>query len=582
MAKPPPLTTPRRWHPAKQSGVEWIIVPPRKNRTVRGAFAGIVAMVAALGVLLSWLTPVPRLAPIVAQVDNVPKQSAPPEPALEEIKIVNPREAEPELKPSRDSLSGDHEWSQNSLEWNANQGEQIERAETAPPSLPSARPPHLLLAANPRTPELPLSEIRLRPEKLRQTVYLFANNPGETARTVAIESRTGQRNWEGGFTVLLAPHSTHRLNFGQRADAPATELQETNGPFECRLLDVQNNNEVLDELVVPVAIDPPRGAVQPDLRIQGQHFLRPNPQFSLPLEVNNAPDGATLEIAVGHMVEGEFKSDLPPKKYPSAKRQRIIVSPHHSDGGLVFEARLEDWVLPLDTCGLLGNHEVVARLIDAQGAVIAKAVHSLIVDDSPPANARILNAPSAVQRGSTVALRASATAAPSGIKEAQFFVGRPIDAKVPPNVAVVKATQPDPTKQVWEADVLLPQDKKGATEVTVVFTNQVGLSSFATAAIDMTDTEAVKTGTGRIKGTVLLGELRQPGLLVMLRDEGGNDKASTATGPDGSFTFNAVAPGQYTVYCRKPAAQRHGSATAVVVPNKDTIVTVALILRVAK
>ena len=107
MPKFPPIGSPRSWNPAKQSGVDSIIMPPSKNRWLLCFFTGIVALVATVGVLLSWLTPAPQATPNVALlVDKGPKQAVVAEETPEEIKILNPREVEPEVKPPGNSLSG--------------------------------------------------------------------------------------------------------------------------------------------------------------------------------------------------------------------------------------------------------------------------------------------------------------------------------------------------------------------------------------------------------------------------------------------------------------------------------------------
>jgi hypothetical protein len=563
--------------------------------------------------------------------------------------------------------------------------------------------PYLLLSTNSRKPDPVLNEIRLRPGKARQSVYLFARNPSETVRKVTIEIKAGASAFKGGtFTVELPPQSTQRLNLGEPAELPKGDLPDFTGPLQWRVLDPAAKNEVLDEQSIPVFVGSPRDYVRvtnilftppgpkskdnrltatvnvysppggpdipvelvlppdripglvaaasgtfrgtldangdkegstlllegdkimladgedeegivylnvdgydrafifrttfarrgepttpraefrPGLRVRADKYLRANAKFLLPVEVDNAPEGATLEISVGQRVAGDFKANIAAKVFPSPRRERIGFVPQSPDGGLVFEGSLQDWQLPVDTSRLLGKHDILLRLLDRNGKEIAKALQTIVVGDSAPEGAQILNAPKAAKRGSKVILQAKASDLETGIKEAQFFVGKPVDNKVPPGATTFKTVPTDKAGSTWKAEVTLPEDKKGPTEVTVQFTNQVGLSTFATATIDLMDTDPAKTGPGRIKGKVVLGELGQPGLEVSLRGDKGAEIAKTKTRADGTFVFEGVAPGKYTLYCRNNAAQRHGTANAVVEANKDTEVTVSLTLRVTK
>jgi hypothetical protein len=563
--------------------------------------------------------------------------------------------------------------------------------------------PYLLVSSNPKEPDPVLTEIRLRPGKLRQAVYLFARNPAETARKVTIEIKAGDSPIKGGtFSATLPPQSTVRLTLGEPAALPP-ELPLFHGPLQWRVLDAEAANAVLDaqeipvvvmlpreyvkvtdilfvppsagagpddnqltvdlqvrspppgpdipvELVLPpdripglisaktgkfngelsTAVEPapvtlkleaknivlelgesedgviylnvdgyprafiykttflrrgnpttPRGDLKPAVRIRAPMIVAANPKFTIDMEVDNARDGTVLEFAIGQKEAGAFKPYQQPKVLGDAKNRQIRFSPQSQDGGLVFEASVQDWSIPLDTQRLLGKHELRARLLDANGKEISKTFHTLIVDDSQPANAQFLKPPARAKRGTTVTLQATA-ASEVGIKDAQFFLGKPIDKKLPPNVALLPGKAADKGQTVWEVKFPLPEDRKGPTDISVMFTSQAGLTSYATTTIELLDTDPAKTGPGRIKGKVVFAELAQADLDVILRNEKKQEVARAKSSKSGTFVFENVAPGKYTVYCRKVQNQRAGSADAVVEPNQDTEVTVNLTLRVTK
>ena len=296
--------------------------------------------------------------------------------------------------------------------------------------------------------------------------------------------------------------------------------------------------------------------------MRAEHFTRPDPKFALPIEADNAPEGATLEFSVGKLVTGEFRPSLPPRIYPSAKREFIGFSPLSPSGGLVFEGSLQDWVIPLDTSRLLGKHDIRVRMLDKTGKEIARTFHTLIVSDTGPQGVQILGAPKAVKRGTAIVLQVSASDPEVGIKEAQFFMGKPIDNKLPPNIATYSAVPIDKSRTTWEAKVTMPEEKKGPTEITVQVTNNAGLSSFASATINLIDTDPAKTGPGRIKGRVMLGQVPQPELCshaATIRGRGEGPRPIPR--PDGTFLFEEVLPGRYTIYMQDvlsvPRGHRH-------------------------
>ncbi len=153
-------------------------------------------------------------------------------------------------------------------------------------------------------------------------------------------------------------------------------------------------------------------------------------------------------------------------------------------------------------------------------------------------------------------LRARGGDAVAGIKEAAFFVGKPVANKAPETATLVPAVPLDASKTLWGAKLPLPADGKGPTPISVRFINSIGLTSFATITVDLLEVNPALTAKGRIKGTVIEGDRPQAGLEVVLTDDKGVEKARVKTKADGTFEFADLAAGKYRVLALKPANGR--------------------------
>jgi hypothetical protein len=151
--------------------------------------------------------------------------------------------------------------------------------------------------------------------------------------------------------------------------------------------------------------------------------------------------------------------------------------------------------------------------------------------------------------------------------------------KLPPTTPTVAGTLVPGSTTTWTAQLALPADKKGPTDLGVQFINNVGLSTFATATVNLVD--ALPTLPGRIQGTVLESTRPQAGLEVSLRDpkapKTSEDKAKATTGADGMFTFENLPPGAYTVSSSKAITKRKADVPVTVQAGQTAVVTVNLL-----
>lgn len=320
----------------------------------------------------------------------------------------------------------------------------------------------------------------------------------------------------------------------------------------------------------------PKSFFQPEVRFSTKAYELSSSKFSITAEVNNAPENTSLKVTLGRIEAGKFIADVT-ETFATPKNQQIGFA-LDSSGAMVFEARIEDWQVALDTSKIRGTRKIMADLLDEFGKVIAHGEQTLTLDDTPPENVQFVKYPAKAQKGTKVLLRAIGNDPESGIKEAVFFAGTPENDKVPAKIELIQAVPAGKNGAAWEAQFPLPE-KKGVTPITVAMTNKVGLTRFDTVNIELMDTDPATTGPGSIKGKVLFGELSQQNLPVYLYDEKGKPLDETKTKPDGTFLFANLKPGNYILYSLNKGAKRDGSAKVPVKANQTAEVTIKLQLK---
>jgi hypothetical protein len=213
-------------------------------------------------------------------------------------------------------------------------------------------------------------------------------------------------------------------------------------------------------------------------------------------------------------------------------------------------------------------------LIDGDGRIVKTASLPVILDLDTPKLVRFLDPPSQARRGSTVTLRAIGAASESGIKQVNFFVGKPEDGKPPAKVELATARRVAGAASAWVGDLRLPEERKGPTDVSVQFVNGVGLSTFDTISIELLDTDPVPVGG--IAGKVLEGQLPQKDLDVLLGNDKGVVVDRTRSDADGAFAFKGLPKGTYQLYTNKVATGTIGRSIVDVVPGEATQVELKL------
>lgn len=336
-------------------------------------------------------------------------------------------------------------------------------------------------------------------------------------------------------------------------------------------------------------------AKEPAVRMEVAPWNRADASLRLRLEVDHAPSGASLEVAMDRTNNPSNPEYVRAALLPGDRKQRIGFVAPGPEGGLLFENRIEDWSLAVDTRGISGKRTLRARVLDKNRKERSKVDREIVFDDSAPENVRIVKVgdkelparedaapPVAVLRAPLFAVRAEGSDRESGIHDVFFFWGRPVDGKLPPNTQPVRASAAaaEDKPQQWSTLLPVPPDKRGITDLSVQFVNGVGQNAFETVMIEIAEPPPPGTATkgpGKIEGQVIEGRLPQKGLEVFLMDEKGMMvKAKKTTAEGGAFVFEDVSPGTYKVLCVKSASQTKGTVEVVVEAGKTNTIKIEL------
>jgi hypothetical protein len=317
------------------------------------------------------------------------------------------------------------------------------------------------------------------------------------------------------------------------------------------------------------------------IRLYAPAFSRPTAHFPVRVEVDNppGPDDMSVKLGMYQDVAGELEKDIL-VDFPTGYRdEQLRVEAAGEGGAVVFHTLVRDWVREIDASGILGQRVLRAWMRDPAGAEVTvvnsigepvKAVtyveavderlrhyDRVTFDDSEPEGLRLI-APAQAIRGTRLVLKATGSDPESGISRVLFYLARPTDEGKPPaGVEPIKALPPTAANPEWFTSFVVPKDAKSPLDVIVQAINGVGLSSFSTGSIEIADPAAAVAGakTGKIAGIVTWGgRLSQPDVDVVLKDAKdpkAPEKKKTKTKDDGSYLFEDVEPGEYTVSAAK-------------------------------
>jgi hypothetical protein len=335
---------------------------------------------------------------------------------------------------------------------------------------------------------------------------------------------------------------------------------------------------------------PPQGSAvtpqedyQPSIRMQADRFAVPSAQYPVRLEVDNSPGDASVEVSLGQRQGTNWIAEVT-RKFPSPRQKRIGFG-IGLDGGIQMDAIIRDWTAQLDTREIVGPRILRARLLDSLNNEIRVVEQNVVLGSSAPGDVQFVNPPTQAQRGTAITLQALGFDSGTGISQVNFFLGKPVEGKLPPNATAIPGQLVPGSTNIYSASVILPYNGLGPTDISVQFTNGAGLSKFATTTVNAL--EKLPPVLGRITGTVFEASRPQPGLQVVLQDEKGSDiKDPMATSPkfevktdeNGVYVIENVPPGTYKVFSSKQISGRKATVPVTVEAGKTATANLNLLL----
>ena len=284
-------------------------------------------------------------------------------------------------------------------------------------------------------------------------------------------------------------------------------------------------------------------------------------QLEVAFRVDDAPADAQLDFRL--VRDGEIADDI--SWHGPAKRRHLGFDPGGEEGALLFEASIDDQLVPIPVPGVVGPRQLQARLLDKTGRKVLDSYQiEMILDDQLP-RALALKLPERIARGSKELLvHASVTPPPSRITEVALSFGPKADfEKAVAENRTFRARTGDPEGRDWSATLPVPADAPAKLVVTARFTTGVGLTAFKSGEVDVIeppkpgDLKPAAAKLGAITGSVKEGDRLQPGLRVYLLDPMVPPNSTKSpvlfkdTDEKGAFAFTDLEPKPYRIYCLK-------------------------------
>ncbi|MCE9533812.1 MAG: hypothetical protein K8T89_22195, partial [Planctomycetes bacterium] len=314
----------------------------------------------------------------------------------------------------------------------------------------------------------------------------------------------------------------------------------------------------------------------PRIKVRAEEFSSAATPLPVLLEVDQPPEGATVLLELGLADGQELKPDVV-KRLPFAKTKSVAVK-LMSEGVIQFRTTLADLKTTLAVEQLAGTRLLRASLLDSSRKVIAQDTVTVVFDGSAPTGVAFVDPVARARRDLPLPVKATCDPPLSGVKEVRFFVGKPVNDAPPPMAAMTPGEPTDATGRFWTAKLLVGE-AKGPTPISVQFTARGGRSSIATITVDLLDAaEFNKPIPGKIIGKVREGTLDQPGMIVILRDAKGAEKARTKTRENGTYEFLDVPPGKYSVFTNKTSTNRSANKVIEVKAAEEVSVILELLL----
>jgi hypothetical protein len=320
----------------------------------------------------------------------------------------------------------------------------------------------------------------------------------------------------------------------------------------------------------------PTSVTEPAMRLVVDRQARAAARLTVRVEVDNYWGDGLLRLGLGG--PGIQAAEI--EELPGAREQHVRLPQPRPDGALIFRTEVREWVRELSAKELYGPCKVQAWVVspgEDRSTILSASALVTLVGTSPLGVQFVTPLPrQKVRRDRPLYVVASGEAAESGVRQVQFFVGKPGPDHTPP--ANVVSLPGEPVKGQpgsWATRLVLPENARGFVELGVVFTNNVGASSSASVPVELVD--APPPPKASIEVTVMEGPRPQNDIPVELVNAQG--KKTEQKTRDGKTQFKDLAPGKYRVSATKAASTTSGSAEVEVKEGEEKTATIKLLRR---
>jgi hypothetical protein len=315
---------------------------------------------------------------------------------------------------------------------------------------------------------------------------------------------------------------------------------------------------------------------QPDGEGKIRLLSQPVPKLRIPVEVDNAPEGARIEIGIDRDKNGVFDEDEV-LTLPAARDQHIYFNPYGPDGGLAFKTTVRDWAPDMDTKDVLADHDFRARILSRANQDLNPPVQvngKVWFDNTPPEAITFGEFPKVLAKGQKMPVSVTASDVESNVVKVNFYLAELKEGKLADGLPAIPARRGK--DGAWIAEVPVPEKKGDFTIVAQVF-NGVGLVAVADTKVEVAEPAPP---TGNIKGKIVDNGRPQPQLEVTLRAKNPKDPKdptkkeesfTTTTDDKGAYTFEKVPPGEYVVSAVSKSIKTHVAKKTIDVKPDKTV-----------
>lgn len=320
----------------------------------------------------------------------------------------------------------------------------------------------------------------------------------------------------------------------------------------------------------------------PFVRLEADRYAQPG-KYRIGVSVANTADVPGVKTIVGidrnknRIYEADEEVEL-----GGLVDKRVRFSPTSRDNAILLQASAKEWVCEFnmaDTVGVCPIRVRVSkdnndeRIVNAEGVEGNELFQPVTFDSTKPEDVKI-EAPKQSVRGKPLVLTARGRDDESKVSKVTFFFGKPAGDKPPMGTELIEATAVDADRTVWKAELPLKPDQK-LVDVSVQFTNHVGLSAFDSIKIELIDPDPPTTGNIKGKVVNIHGDAQED-TTVTLVDADKKQKGKAKTNEKGEFEFKDLPPGSYTIEAKRAASNNSGTTTASVAKGKTTEVKIEI------